>query len=171
MTADELAKLPTYYVMDRDADMAATVATFMPSSEQVASCRWMTESDLDFYATEFGRTGFQGGLNWYRCATVPGVALEMELFDGRRLDVPSMFIGGERDWGIHQTAGALNAMETVCSDYRGTVLVPGAGHWVQQEAPDPSPSALTRTEDSQRRRTVRVCWNGSDCLASPVGST
>ena len=60
MTADvELAKLPTYYVMDRDADMAATVAPFMPSSEQVASCQWMTdESDLDFYATEFGRTGF-----------------------------------------------------------------------------------------------------------------
>jgi pimeloyl-ACP methyl ester carboxylesterase len=48
----------------------------------------------------------------------------------------SMFIGGERDWGIHQTAGALNAMETACSDYRGTVLVPDAGHWVQQEAPD-----------------------------------
>jgi pimeloyl-ACP methyl ester carboxylesterase len=47
-----------------------------------------------------------------------------------------MFIGGERDWGIHQTAGALNAMETACADYRGTVLVPGAGHWVQQEAPD-----------------------------------
>ena len=136
MTAGELAKLPTYYVMDRDADMAATVAPFMPSSEQVASCQWMTESDLDFYATEFGRAGFQGGLNWYRCGTVPGVAVEMELFDGRRLDVPSMFIGGERDWGIHQTAGALNAMETACSDYRGTVLVPGAGHWVQQEAPD-----------------------------------
>ena len=116
--------------------MAATVAPFMPSSEQVASCQWMTESDLDFYATEFGRTGFQGGLNWYRCGIVPGVAVEMELFDGRRLDVPSMFIGGERDWGIHQTAGALNAMETACSDYRGTVLVPGAGHWVQQEAPD-----------------------------------
>jgi hypothetical protein len=48
MTADELAKLPTYYVMDRDADMAATVAPFMPSREQVASCQWMTESDLDF---------------------------------------------------------------------------------------------------------------------------
>ena len=50
--------------------------------------------------------------------------MEMELFDGRGLEVPSMFIGGERDWGIHQTAGALNAMETSCSDYRGTVLVP-----------------------------------------------
>ena len=89
----------------------------MPSSEQVASCQWMTEGDLDFYATEFGRTGFQGGLNWYRCGTLPGVAVEMELFDGRSLEVPSMFIGGERDWGIHQTAGALNAMETACSDF------------------------------------------------------
>jgi pimeloyl-ACP methyl ester carboxylesterase len=155
MTADELAKLPTYYVMDRDADMAATVAPFMPSSEQVASCQWMTESDLDFYATEFGRTGFQGGLNWYRCGTVPGVAVEMELFDGRRLDVPSMFIGGERDWGIHQTAGALNAMETTCSDYRGTVLVPGAGHWVQQEAPDQVLARLLAFMSGRSRRFAR----------------
>jgi pimeloyl-ACP methyl ester carboxylesterase len=136
MTASELAKLPTYYVMDRDKDMAATVAPYMPSSQQIASCQWMPESDLDFYAAEFLRTGFQGGLNWYRCGTVPGIQVEMEIFDGRSIEVPALFIGGERDWGIHQTAGALKVMETACSDYRGTVLVPRAGHWVQQESPE-----------------------------------
>lgn len=144
MTADELAKLPTYYVMDRDVDMAATVAPFMPSNEQIASCQWMTESDLDCYAAEYSRTGFQGGLNWYRCRTEAGVEADMELFDGRTLDVPSMFIGGERDWGIHQNAGALEAMDTNCSDYRGTFLVPGAGHWVQQEAPEQTLAHLHR---------------------------
>ena len=99
MTADELSKLPTYYVMDRDVEASRLPSPFMPSSEQVASCQWMTESDIDFYATEFGRTGFQGGLNWYRCGIVSGVAVEMELFDGRRLDVPSLFIGGELKMG------------------------------------------------------------------------
>jgi len=134
MTAPELAKLPTYYVMDRKVGMAATVGPFMPSAEQIASCSWLSETDLAIYASEFARTGFQGGLNWYRCTTVPGMQTDMELFAGRKLEVPSMFIGGERDWGIHQTAGALAGMETACTDYRGTFLVPGAGHWVQQEA-------------------------------------
>jgi hypothetical protein len=92
MTADELAKLPTYYVMDRDADMAATVAPFMPSSEQVASCQWMTESDLEFYATEFGRTGFQGGLNCYRCGTVGGPAAAREQGWRRSLVRESCFV-------------------------------------------------------------------------------
>ena len=111
----------------------------------------MTESDLDFYATEFGRTGFQGGLNWYRCGTVPGVAVEMELFDGRRLDVPSMFIGGERDWGIHQTAGALNAMETACSDYRGTVLGLARHLWRAFSILRCPPFELKRADEVERR--------------------
>src|SRR5271155_5252659 len=112
MTAPELAKLPTYYVMDRNVGMAATVGPFMPSAEQISSCSWLSETDLAIYASEFARTGFQGGLNWYRCTTVPGMQTDMELFAGRKLEVPSMFIGGERDWGIYQTAGALAGMET-----------------------------------------------------------
>lgn len=144
MSAVELAKLPTYYVMDRDVDMAATVAPFMPSREQIESCQWMTDVDLDFYAYEYLRTGFQGGLNWYRCRTTPGIETDLELFDGRKLEVPTMFIGGERDWGIHQTAGALKGMENDCPQYRGTVLIPGAGHWVQQEAPEQVLTHLVR---------------------------
>jgi pimeloyl-ACP methyl ester carboxylesterase len=136
MTGAELAKLPTYYVMDRDMGMAATVARHMPSKEEIAACEWLTEAELDCYAAEFARTGFQGGLNWYRCATAQGVATEMELFHGKKLDPPSIFIGGERDWGVHQTAGALSGMETACAEYRGKTLIAGAGHWVQQEAAD-----------------------------------
>lgn len=69
VTADQLALLPTYYVMNADATMPATVAEHEPSEEQAASCAWLTNSDLEIYASEFARTGFQGGLNWYRCAT------------------------------------------------------------------------------------------------------
>lgn len=107
----------------------------MPTPEQIARISWLTEDDLSVYAGEFGRTGFQGGLNWYRCTTFPGMQTGMELFAGRKLEVPSMFVGGERDWRIHQVAGALAGIATACTDYRGTFLVPRAGHWVQQEEP------------------------------------
>ena len=56
------------------------------------------------------------------------------MFAGRTIDVPSCFIAGAADWGIHQVPGALDAMQTdVCMDFRACHLVPGAGHWVQQE--------------------------------------
>jgi pimeloyl-ACP methyl ester carboxylesterase len=59
------------------------------------------------------------------------------LFSGRTIDVPATFIAGARDWGVHQTPGALEAMATqVCTQFRASELVPDAGHWVQQEAPD-----------------------------------
>src|SRR6202035_3571332 len=85
-TAEELAKMPTYYIMDRDKDMAATVAPEMPSPAQIAPCRWLPESELAVYSGEYGRTGFQGGLQWYRCRT-GGVRLaELQLFAGRTID-------------------------------------------------------------------------------------
>ncbi len=134
-TAEELAKLPTYYVMDLAETMPETVAHEMPTAGQIADCTWMTEAEMAVYAQEYGRSGFQGGLNWYR-TRFAGTNMEMEAFAGRRIDVPATFIGGARDWGIHQAPGALEAMATrAASDWRGTRLVPGAGHWVQQEKP------------------------------------
>ena len=56
-----MAKMPTYYVMDRNKNMAETVAEYMPSGAEIASCKWLTEDDVDVYASEYGRTGFQGG--------------------------------------------------------------------------------------------------------------
>jgi pimeloyl-ACP methyl ester carboxylesterase len=136
-TADELAKLPTYYVMDRAADMAETVAPEMPSPEAVAACRWLPEAELGVYAGEFARTGFQGGLNWYRCRTDPRFEAELQLFHGRTIDVPSLFIAGASDWGVEQVPGSLEAMQTRgCTRMAGVHLVDGAGHWVQQEQPD-----------------------------------
>jgi pimeloyl-ACP methyl ester carboxylesterase len=60
----------------------------------------------------------------------------MEVFAGCRITVPATFIGGARDWGVQQAPGALRRMETeATADWRGTHLVAGAGHWVQQERP------------------------------------
>lgn len=140
-TADELAKLPAYYVMDRDKGMAETVAAEMPSAADIAACTWLPDEELGVYAAEFGRTGFQGGLQWYRCRTSGNYAAELEVFSGRTIDVPSCFIAGKSDWGIHQTPGALEKMQTqACTQMLDCSLVDGAGHWVQQEQPE----AVTR---------------------------
>jgi pimeloyl-ACP methyl ester carboxylesterase len=135
-TARELAKMPTYYIMDLNKGMAETVAEYMPSEEDVAASRWLTDEHLSVYADEFARTGFQGGLQWYRCLTGKYVS-ELETFSGRTIDVPACFIAGKSDWGVYQVPGALDSMETTaCTQWRGTHLVDGAGHWVQQEQPE-----------------------------------
>ncbi|TWO67727.1 alpha/beta hydrolase [Caenimonas sedimenti] len=137
MTAAELAKLPEYYVMQADRGMAATVAPHMPSPQQVAACAWLPEAELAVYAGEFGRTGFQGGLQWYRSAGHPAHQAQLLLYAGRRIDVPACFIAGASDWGVYQRPGDFEAMQaTACADLRGCHLVPGAGHWVQQEQPE-----------------------------------
>ena len=133
-TAGELAKLPRYYVMDLDADMPASVAPHMPTPEQIAACEWLPDADLRVYSEEYARTGFQGGLQWYRCGTSGDDARDMRLLAGRTVDVPSCFISGASDWGIHQVPGVLERMRTtVCTRMLGCHLLPGAGHWVQQE--------------------------------------
>jgi len=136
-SAAELAKLPTYYVMDLEETMPETVAHEMPSPPEIAACRWLPDAELAVYAAEYARTGFQPSLNWYRCKTTARFGGELELFDGRTIDVRSCFIAGASDWGIHQTAGAFEKMqEEVLTDMRGCHLVDGAGHWVQQEQPE-----------------------------------
>jgi pimeloyl-ACP methyl ester carboxylesterase len=136
-TAEELARMPTYYIMDLDRTMAETVAPEMPSADHIASCQWLPDKELAVYTEEFGRTGFQGGLQWYRCAQAPSVQSELLVFAGRPVEVPACFIAGARDWGVHQTPGALDNMQhRLCTDFRGLHLVDGAGHWVQQEGRD-----------------------------------
>jgi len=147
-TAAELARLPRYYVMDLDANMAETVAPHMPDAGQIDACDWLGDAELAVYAGEFARNGFQGGLQWYRCSTGGAQARELRLFAGRAIDVPACFIAGAADWGIHQVPGALMRMqETACSDFRGVHLIDGAGHWVQQEQPGDVTAALKRFLD------------------------
>ena len=134
-TADELAKMPTYYIMERDKGMAETVAPVMPSATEIAACKWLPNEELSVYSAEFARTGFQGGLQWYRCSGK--YTAELEVFSGRTIDVPSCFIAGKSDWGAYQRPGALERMQnSACTRMRGCHLVDGAGHWVQQEQPE-----------------------------------
>ena len=134
--AGELAKLPTYYVMDLAKNMAQTVAEEMPSPEQIAANRWLGEQELAVYTAEYRRTGFQGGLQWYRCATSGRFTAELETWSGRNIDVPSCFISGKQDWGTYQRPGVFETMQTAaCTRMLGAHLVDGAGHWVQQEQP------------------------------------
>ena len=136
-SADELARLPTYYIMDLARDMAETVAAEMPSAADIAACEWLTDAELGVYSAEFARTGFQGGLNWYRCRTAGQPNADLELFSGRTIDQPSCFIAGASDWGVYQKPGDLELMQTrACTQMRWCHLVPGAGHWVQQEKPE-----------------------------------
>jgi pimeloyl-ACP methyl ester carboxylesterase len=135
-TADEIAKLPTYYVMDLSRDMAVTVAEEMPSAAEIAANQWLPDSELAFYSAEYGRNGFQGGLQWYRCGTTRTFQGELQTWSGRTIDVPSAFISGKQDWGTYQRPGVFEAMQTkACSNMIGCHLVDGAGHWVQQEQP------------------------------------
>ncbi|GJD66093.1 Haloalkane dehalogenase [Methylobacterium frigidaeris] len=78
-SAEDLARLPTYYVMDRHKGMAATVATEMPSNDQIRACAWLTDAELDVYVTEYTRTGFQGGLQGYWSAPIGVVRPEVWL--------------------------------------------------------------------------------------------
>jgi pimeloyl-ACP methyl ester carboxylesterase len=135
-TAPELAKMPTYYIMDLNQGIAETMAAHMPSQAQITACRWLTEEDLQVYSTEYVRTGFQGGLNYYRVLTDPRFDAELNSFSGRTIDVPAMFIGGARDWGVYQTPGAFEGMQHgACRRLLGVHLIDGAGHWMAEEQP------------------------------------
>jgi len=136
-SAEQLARLPDYYVMPLDKGMADAVAPYIPSAAQIAACRWLPDDELVVYSGEFARTGFQGGLQWYRCGTSGINARDLRLFAGRMIDVPSLFIAGASDWGVYQSPGAFEALGTrACSQFRGAYLIKGAGHWVQQEQPE-----------------------------------
>jgi len=75
-------------------------------------------------------------LQWYRCGTSGAFTAELETYSGRTIDVPSLFISGQQDWGTYQRPGVFEAMQsTACSHMLGAHLIDGAGHWVQQEAP------------------------------------
>ena len=134
-SATEMAKLPRYYVMDLNKGMAESVASEMPTPQQIANCKWLTDEELRVYSSEYGRTGFQGGLQSYRVGRVPRLSAELQLFAGRTIDVPALFVSGKSDWGVYQRAGSLDNMQRACTKFEGVELIEGAGHWVQQERP------------------------------------
>jgi len=96
---------------------------------------WLSEADLDYYAQEFARTGFRGGLNWYR-----NLRRNWELggpWRGQPIRQPSLFIAGSRDGVLRFPAAQsqLDAFPKTLPGLVGSHIIEGAGHWVQQERP------------------------------------
>jgi len=131
-SAAELAKMPTYYIMNLGENMAQTVAPHLPAS----SCAWLTEEELRVYSSAFERNGFQPALQWYRCRTTGRFNDDLAAHAGKRIEVPACFIAGASDWGPYQRPGDLKKMRaSALADDRGCHFIEGAGHWVQQEQP------------------------------------
>ncbi len=101
--------------------------------EPTALPAWLSEADIEFYAQEFARTGFRGGLNWYR-----NIDRNWELlapYAGARVTVPALYVAGDRDLvvafrGMDQLIPNLSRY---VPDLRKTIMLPGCGHWTQQE--------------------------------------
>jgi pimeloyl-ACP methyl ester carboxylesterase len=96
---------------------------------------WLTEADVDYYTSEFIRTGFRGGLNWYRNIDRNWEVLAP--FDGLPVKVPALFIAGDRDQVIKFPGmdRHIADMPKFVPQLRGPVMLPGCGHITQEERP------------------------------------
>jgi pimeloyl-ACP methyl ester carboxylesterase len=135
-TASELAKMPYYYIMPHYKSMPETIAQMMETEDESKTKRWMSDEDLNVYVQEWTRTGFQGGLNWYRTSTDLAKKTDLDLFAGKKIECPATFISGSKDWGNYQEPGAMDKLDTSCTQFRGTKFIQDAGHWPQQEQPE-----------------------------------
>jgi len=103
---------------------------------------WLSEADIDVFAKEFGRTGFRGGLNWYR-----NIDRNWELlapFAGAKVTVPALYIAGDRDLVVKfpKMDQLIPNLKLFVPELTKTIMLPGCGHWTQQERPDEVNAAL-----------------------------
>jgi pimeloyl-ACP methyl ester carboxylesterase len=96
--------------------------------------KWLTEEDLDYYVNEFRRTGFRGGLNWYRGQDL--FWQETPWLIGRKLMQPTLYVAGEDDLVVDFARGGVTNLEKSVPNLWKKVLLPGVGHWTEQEAPE-----------------------------------
>ncbi|HZH26297.1 MAG TPA: alpha/beta hydrolase [Azospirillaceae bacterium] len=117
-----------------------TLIETMPGPDRLPG--WLTEADVAFYAARHRKSGFRGGLNWYRNLDRNNELLAP--WAGAKVRVPALFIAGTRDpvLGIPGFKDAATRLPQSCSDLRGVHLIEGAGHWVQQERPSDVNAAL-----------------------------
>ena len=105
------------------------------TAEAATPPSWLTEADVDFYAGEFTRAGFRGGLNWYR-----NIDRNWELmapYAGARVTVPALYVAGDQDLVVHFRGmdQLLPNLKKFVPELRQTIMLPGCGHWTQQERP------------------------------------
>jgi pimeloyl-ACP methyl ester carboxylesterase len=101
---------------------------------------WLTEGDLQVFVDEFSRTGFRGGLNWYR-----NMDRDRELLgflSEARIRQPTLFLAGSEDAVVAMYRAAYDSLEESVPNLVAKILVPGSGHWIQQEKPEETTGAL-----------------------------
>jgi pimeloyl-ACP methyl ester carboxylesterase len=102
---------------------------------------WITESDIDVYVAEFTRSGFRGPLSWWR-----NIDLGWELmgaFDGAAVTVPALYIVGDRDFVAAAFSQSISKQSAMVPKLRPAIMLPGCGHWTQQErAPEVSTAMI-----------------------------
>jgi len=103
----------------------------MPDPGKLAD--WCSAEDLNYYVKQFEKSGFRGPLNYYRNHNETWAMTEDK---PKMIEQPAMFMAGDRDGVITMAAEALKAMPNHVKDLRINELIPGAGHWTQQEAPE-----------------------------------
>jgi pimeloyl-ACP methyl ester carboxylesterase len=103
---------------------------------------WLSQADVEYFATEYRRTGYRGGLNWYRNIDRNGEL--MAPWEGAAIRQPALFIAGKKDPVINfpGASEAVDQLSTFVPGLRRTVLIEGAGHWIQQERPEEVNAAL-----------------------------
>lgn len=94
---------------------------------------WLTESDIDYFGQEFMRSGFRGGLNWYR--NIDFNWRETPFLDGAKILQPTLFVAGDADPVIRMYKKAVDTQEKVIPNLKKKVVLPGVGHWINQERP------------------------------------
>ena len=136
--AEEISKMPEYYIMKLNFGMAQTVKKFSPSKTEVAKCMWLNDADLKYYVKNYINSGIKNSLSWYKVMLSKKEKLKIiNLNLPKSIYVPSIFISGNADWGMYQKPGDLEKMENVFfKNYIGRFIVKQAGHWVQQEQPN-----------------------------------
>ena len=127
-----------------------------PQKVAERSERWLPDNELAVYTQEYTRNGFKGGLIWYRVLSQPPEVMKLQVFAGKKIEIPTKFVSGAKDWGTYQEPGALENTANVCIDFRGVSLVEGAGHWVNSERPDESAKEILDLIESLKTEATKA---------------
>lgn len=128
---------PTSMPVPRPKEGTGFLTTMTDPAELPA---WLTEADLDYFTAEFTRTGFRGGLNWYR--NMDRTWELMAAWSGAKVTVPALFITGDRDPVLTFRGAGVQALKENVPNLRESITLPGVGHWTQQENPEAVNAAL-----------------------------
>jgi pimeloyl-ACP methyl ester carboxylesterase len=114
-----------------DKKLGDTVLSRLPDPDPFPA--WLSAADIDTYTGEFTRSGFRGGLNRYRNNDRDFAFLSA--FKGRRIEQPSLYIAGDRDLVLTMFGDPMPILKAELPGLRGAHILPGCGHWTQQERP------------------------------------